>query len=125
MELAKGYGTVCSGVYSLAAVFAAFFAIRGTFAVTFVAGAAFAAARFAAHLFLVAAIIRFMPSSLIRRFGLAGSGVTGVDGDSGTLLDADHRFRWPSLMRFRAAALIFRRFLLAVPAHRLVRAATG
>ena len=109
MVLAKEYGTVCSGVYSLVAVFADFFAIRATFA-AFLAGAFFAAAFLtAAHVFLVAAIIRLMPSSLMRRFGLAGSSVTGVGGDSGTPLDADHRFRWPSLMRFRAAALIFRR----------------
>src|SRR5262245_27727491 len=59
----------------------------------FLAGSFFAAPRFAAHLFLVAAIIRFSPSSLIRRLGLAGSVVTAVDGDSATPLDADHRFR--------------------------------
>jgi hypothetical protein len=94
----------CSGAF-----FAALTTVFVTAAFFATARASFAVARFAAHLFLVAAIIRFITSSLIWRFGLAGSGVVGVHGDSATPLDADHRFRGPSLMRFRAAALILRR----------------
>jgi hypothetical protein len=71
-------------------------------------GVAFAAAaRFAAQRLFVAAIIRFMPSSLILRLGFWGSGMAGASS-----LDSAHRFRWASVMRFLAAALIGRRFAI-------------
>jgi hypothetical protein len=68
-------------------------------------GAAFtAAAFFAAHRFFNAATIAALPAALSLRSGFDGSGVTGA------VEDAAHRLRWASLMRFRAAALIGRRF---------------
>ena len=48
------------------------------------------------------------PAALSFRFGFGTSGATGDDG-SDDFLDSAHRFRWASPMRFRAAALIFRR----------------
>jgi len=61
--------------------------------------------------FFVAAIIRFMPSSLIRRLGFGGSDVAR-DGGSDVTLIAAHRRCWASFMRRRAAAENFRRFLV-------------
>src|ERR1039458_6669888 len=82
---------------------AAFFAVR------FFATAGFAtalAAWNAAQRFFVAADIARLPAALnfLLRFG-----ASEVATDSDAPLDSAHRFRWASPMRFRAAALIFRR----------------
>ena len=78
------------------------------FAIAFFSAGFFAcfAAWNASHLFFVAATIAALPAALILRFGF---GVSFSDGDSDWPFDSAHRFRWASLMRFRAAALIFRR----------------
>lgn len=60
----------------------------------------------AAHRFFVAAEIAFLPAELILRFGIV---VTASASDSDRPLDSAHRFRCASPIRFRAAALIFRR----------------
>ena len=70
------------------------------------AGAFTAAAFFAAQRFFNAATIAAFPAALNLRFGFVGSGVTDA------VEDAAHRLRWASLMRFRAAALIGRRFAI-------------
>src|ERR1039457_2020610 len=73
-----------------------------------------ASARFSANRFLVAAMILFIPSSLIRRFAFAGSGVAGAGGaDSPRILA--HRFCWASFMRRRAVAESFLRWLVGGP----------
>jgi len=99
-------------VATIALTFTALYC-RGPFAAFFaatffeVAGSAFAVAAFlSAQRFLRAATIAFLPAVLSFRFGL-GAFVT--DGDPDWPLDSAHRFRCASAMRFRAAALIFRR----------------
>src|ERR1039458_8955759 len=72
--------------------------------------AAFAAAFCKRHRFFVAATILAMPSLLKRRFAFAG--LAGADGSDSPRILA-HRRCWASFMRFRAAALIFRRLRLA------------
>lgn len=74
------------------------------------AGSRFAAAAlFAAHRFFVAAIIAAFPAADSLRFGFKGSGLTGADLDSGWSLALAHLLRCASPIRFRAAALIWRR----------------
>src|ERR1039457_2041172 len=112
----------CAPAATLAALAARAFARFATSAAfragdSFVLATAFFAAGFfacfvawnAAHLFFVASKMAFFPAALILRFGFA---VAVLDGDSASPLDAAHRFRWASPMRFRAAALIFRRLPL-------------
>jgi hypothetical protein len=75
----------------------------------------FAAALFAAHIFLVAAIIAALPAALIFRFGFGaafevGVGVGVADAwTSGLPFIAAHLLRWASDMALRPAALTFRR----------------
>src|ERR1700683_2731931 len=71
----------------------------------------FAAARLAAHIFLVAATISALPAALSLRFFLVpGFGVGGADALGSDLpLAAAHLLRWASAMALRPAALIFRR----------------
>src|ERR1017187_3695995 len=118
------YSVAAGTAGGVAAVFcgrltAAFFAVfraafTRAFLATFLAGACwglaafFAAARFAAQRFFKAATIAALPAALSFRFGFGASGATGDD-RSDSFLDSAHRFRWASPMRFRAAALIFRR----------------
>ena len=66
---------------------------------------AFFAAWNAAQRFFVASTMAFLPAALSFRFGLGAFGATGDE----VFLDSAHLFRWASPMRFRAAALIFRR----------------
>jgi hypothetical protein len=68
--------------------------------------AAASAARFNPHRFLVAAMILFMPSSLIRRFGVGGSGVAGAGGTDSPRVFAQ-RSCCASFIRLRTAALRF------------------
>jgi hypothetical protein len=101
-----------AGVLSAASLTAIF--RRAAFlGVAFLAAAA-DSARFSAHRFLVAAIILFMPSALIRRFGLAGSFAAG-DPDSPLILA--HRRCWASFIRRRAAAENFLRLCVGVSAR--------
>jgi hypothetical protein len=78
-------------------------------------GYVFAAARLAAHILLVAAIIAALPAALSSRFGFAAAFDVGVAAGvadacgSGLPFFAAHRFRWASAMALRPAALIFRR----------------
>jgi hypothetical protein len=83
--------------------FTAAFSTAGFFATT---GTAAAAAFFAAQRFLSAATIAALPAALSLRCGFA---VPVLDGDPGWPLDSAQRFRCASPMRFRTAALIFRR----------------
>src|ERR1035437_10094301 len=53
----------------------------------------------------------FLPAALSLRFGLGAFGATGDE----VFLDSAHLFRWASPMRFRAAALIFRRLPCGPP----------
>src|ERR1035441_5760931 len=112
----------CAPAATLAALAARSFARFATSAAfragdSFLFGKAFFTAAFfacfaawnAAHLLFVASEIAFLPAALILRFGFA---VAVLDGDSASPLDAAHRFRWASPMRFLAAALIFRRLPL-------------
>src|ERR1017187_4168143 len=95
-----------------ATFFAAFReAFTGAFLAAFLAGDCwtFAAARFAAQRFFNATTIAALPAALSLRFVLGATGDDGAD----SFLDSAHRFRWASRMRFRAAALIFRR--LGIP----------
>jgi hypothetical protein len=71
------------------------------------------AARNAAQRFFVAAAIARLPAALIfrLRFGVS-DGAAGCDDDPDGLFDSAHRFFCASLMRLRAAALIFRRLPL-------------
>jgi len=109
----------CAPAATLAALAARAFARFATSAAfragdSFLFGKAFFTAAFfacfaawnAAHLLFVASEIAFLPAALILRFGFA---VAVLDGDSASPLDAAHRFRWASPMRFLAAALMFRR----------------
>src|ERR1017187_4277687 len=94
-----------------ATFFAAFReAFTGAFLAAFLAGDCwtFAAAPFAAQRFFNAATIAALPAALSLRFVLGATGDDGAD----PFLDSAHRFRWASPMRFRAAALIFRRLPL-------------
>ena len=112
----------CAPAATLAALAARAFARFATSAAfragdSFLFGKAFFTAAFfacfaawnAAHLLFVASEIAFLPAALILRFGFA---VAVLDGDSASPLDAAHRFRWASPMRFLAAAPIFRRLPL-------------
>src|ERR1019366_2147550 len=109
----------CAPAATLAALAARAFARFATSASfragdSFLFGKAFFTAAFfacfaawnAAHLLFVASEIAFLPAALILRFGFA---VAVLDGDSASPLDAAHRFRCASPMRFLAAALMFRR----------------
>jgi hypothetical protein len=87
-----------AGAFFAALLEADFFATASTV----VAATAF----FAAQRFFNAATIAAFPAALSVRFGFEGSGEAGAAEDSA------HRLRWASLMRFRAAALIGRRFAL-------------
>jgi hypothetical protein len=58
-----------------------------------------------AHRFFNAATMAALPAALSLRFAF----VVDLEADADSPLDAAHRFRCASLMRFRAAALIFRR----------------
>src|ERR1035437_9877082 len=112
-------GTVGAALFArFAAPFFAVFreAFAGAFLVTafLAAGGRLALAAVAASALTLALRLRlasamaFLPAALSFRFGLAASGATG-DRASDWTLDSAHRFRWASPMRFRAAALIFRR----------------
>jgi hypothetical protein len=75
----------------------------------------FAAALFAAHIFLVAAMIAALPAALSFRFGFGDAFEVGVAvgvadaWGSGLPFIAAHLLRWASAMALRPAALIFRR----------------
>jgi hypothetical protein len=87
----------------------AFFAIVFLAAGAYWALAAMAASALTlAQRLRLASAIAFLPAALSFRFALGASGVTGDDG-ADCFFDSAHRFRWASPMRFRAAALIFRR----------------
>ena len=86
----------------MADFFAAFFT-GAAFAADFFAATG-AAAFFAASLFRNAATMLALPAALSLRFGFAGSGVAGDDGDSVVPLIAAHRFCCPRAIRRRAAA---------------------
>jgi len=89
------------------ALAAAFFATT-LFGTIFFAVAVCALAAFTnRQRFLVAAMIRFIPSALIRRLGFGGSTLAGADGSDAPLIAA-HRFFCPSAIRRRAAAEILR-----------------
>jgi hypothetical protein len=79
------------------------------FAEVFFAGA-FCALWIASHRFFVAATIAALPALLSFRLGLGAA--SGPDG-SVAFLEAAHRFRCASPIRFLAAALIFRRLGVA------------
>jgi hypothetical protein len=66
-------------------------------------------ARFAAQRFFVAAMILFIPSGLILRFGLAASAWAGAGGSASPRIFAHLVFCANAIFR-RTAALIFRRF---------------
>src|ERR1035441_9229849 len=68
------------------------------------------AALTASHRFFVAALIAFLPAAESFRLGLGAA--SGTDG-SAAFLDAAHLLRCASPMRFRAAALSFRRLGVA------------
>jgi hypothetical protein len=71
----------------------------------------FAAARLAAHIFFVAAMITALPAALSFRFFFVagfGAGVADALGSESRLTPA-HLLRWASAMALRAAALTFRR----------------
>ena len=72
--------------------------------------AGFSAWWIAAQRFFVAATIAALPALLSLRLGL---GAANGAGGSVAFWDSAHRFRWASPMRFRAAALIFRRLRVA------------
>ena len=98
-------------VFFLAAFFAAFFT-GAVFAADFFAasGVIFtAAAFFAANLFRNAATMLALPAAVSFRFGLTGSGVTGVDEGLESPRIFAHRSCWASFMRLRAAAENFLR----------------
>ena len=100
-----------------AALFAAFFApfFRPVAAFFAAADWAFAASAFCnRHRFFVAAIIRFIPSSLIRRFGFDGSGVAGADGLDSPLIFAHLALCEIAIFR-RTAALNFLPLLVGAP----------
>lgn len=75
----------------------------------------FAAARFAAHIFLVAAIIAAIPAALSFRFAFGAAFEVGVAvgvadaWGAGLPFMATHRLRWASAMALRPAALTFGR----------------
>src|ERR1019366_1825548 len=105
--IAGGIAAAFCGRFA-ATFFAAFReAFTGAFLAAFLAGDcwAFATARLAAQRFFNAATIAALPAALSLRFVLGATG----DGGADSFLDSAHRFRWASPMRFRAAALIFRR----------------
>src|ERR1039458_6699875 len=86
------------------ATFTAAFLTAVFFVTAFFVGA-FAAAFCKRQRFFVAAMILFIPSSLIRRFGLGASGVAGAGGSDSPLILA-HRFLCAIAILRRAAAEI-------------------
>jgi hypothetical protein len=97
-------GVLAAAFFATTFFGAAFFAVDGS------ALAAFANRQ----RFFVAAMIRFIPSSLIRGLGFGASTAAGTDGSDSPLIAA-HRFFWPAAIRRRAAAEILR-FVEWVPA---------
>jgi len=86
----------------------AFFVTGAAFLAVFAILACALAAFASRQRFLVAAMMRFIPSSLILGFGFGGSGAAGAGGADGRF-DSAHLFRCASAMARRPAALNFRR----------------
>jgi hypothetical protein len=112
--LAATFFTALTRVFAAVFLTAIFF--RAAFlglAVLAAAGCVFVApadsARTRAQRALVAAMIAFLPAAESFRFFFGVSGVTDFKDDSDCLLDKAHRFFCASPIRFRAAALSFRR----------------
>jgi hypothetical protein len=75
----------------------------------FFVAADFAAARFAAHIFFVAAMIAALPAALSFRFGFGAFAEAGACGSDSPFILA-HRSFWARAILRRTARLRFRRF---------------